>query len=605
MSSFSIAAYTSANLTLTGAGEPERISGAITTADLFPLLGVQPLAGRAFSTEEDRPGQGQVVMLSHSLWRRRFASKPDIVGQSVTLNGQPHTIVGVMPAGFQFPSAATEIWKPMAFTTGQLSENERGSHYLSVIARLRTGLTRQQAQTEIAAITQQMQQRHPTFYEANSGWGATVVSRHEEEVGEVSLVLWVLFGAVGCVALIACVNVANLLLARAATRQREMAVRAALGAGRWRIVRQLLTESLLLALVGGSLGMALAALGNRLLIALGPADLPRLDEVGLDARALVFTAALSLLTGILFGLAPAWQAWRLNLSESLKAGGKVTEGHARQRLRGLLVAGEIAVAFDEGDRENTTRVALINETLAHIFFAGENPLGKRLKLGGADSPFPWLSIAGVIRDVKHGGLDTETQPEMYAPYLQPLLPNWSVPPMFLAVRAESNPASLIAAVRGVAQELDREQPVYSIATMEQLLAKSIAPRQFNMRLLAAFAALALLLAAVGVYGVTAYAVNQRTHEIGVRLALGAQTRAVQWLIIRQGMALVALGVGLGLAGALALTRLLEKLLFSVEPTDPLTFALVPLLLIGVALAACYLPARRATQVDPMALLRHE
>src|SRR5262245_6233450 len=542
----SVAAYTSSSFNLSGVGEPERIVGTFVSASLFPLLDVQPALGRAFLNEEDRPGHDRAVILSHGLWRRRFAGDSAVIGRSVTLDGQSHTIIGVAPAGFRFPDDETEIWKPIAFTAEDLSENERGSHYLSVIARMKPGVTIAQAQADTAALAQRMQQQHPMNYEADSGWGTTVVSLREETVGDARLALLALFGAVGCVLLIGCANVANLLLARASTRRREIAIRAALGGRPWRIIRQLLTESLLLALVGGGLGALIAVYGIEVVAKLSASTLPRVNEVSIDGRAIGFTFAVTLVTCLLFGLVPAWQLARTDLNESLKeSGGKGIESSGSHRLRGLLVVGEIALALillvgaglmvkslyrlqqvepgfdpahaltmrlalpeakypepqrqqdfyerlldriaalpgvtaagvinflplsgtgnqrsfliegkpepklnvgfrmvspdyframgvplragrliDDRDRENAPRVALVNETFARIFLGDEDPLGKRIKLGSAQGPFPWLTIAGVVGDVKHGGLDSETRPEMYVPYLQPLLPAWAVP----------------------------------------------------------------------------------------------------------------------------------------------------------------------------------
>jgi len=719
----SIACYASLGFNLTGTGEPERITGTFVSPGIFALLKIEPISGRGFLPEEDQPDHDQVVVLSYGLWQRRFSGNANVIGQSMTLNGRSHTIVGVMPAGFQFPDATTDVWKPMSFTADDLSENQRGSHYLSVLARLGPGVTPPQAQTEIEAIAHRMQQEHPGLYEENSGWGATLVGLREDLVGDVRPALLVLLGAVGCVLLIACANVANLLLARALTRQREMAIRSALGASRWRVMRQLLTESWLLALAGGGLGALLAVWVTDWLVSLSPVEIPRLAEVRIDARVLGFTFAVSLLTGLLFGVAPAWQASQLNLNESLKESGKSTENRRSRRLRGALVAGEIAMAsvllvgsglmlkslyrlqhvepgfnpenvltmrlalpqskysepprqraffeqllskiellpgvrdvgavnflplsgtgnrrnfsiegqpepklnlefrmasphyfrtlgiqlregrfFDERDREDAPRVAIINETLARLFFPNEDPLGKRLKLGDVSSPFPWLTIAGLVRDVKHGGPEAETPPEMYVPYLQPLLPNWNVPAMFVAIRADAEPLSLVAPVRNKVQELDPEQPIYSVTTMEQLLAGVTAPRRFNTLLLAAFASLALLLTVIGIYGVMAYVVTQRTREVGIRMALGASRRDVLKLVIGQGTVLIGTGSAIGVIGSLALTRVMSGLLFGVTSTDPFILAAVPLLLAGVALGACFVPARRATKVDPMVALRYE
>jgi putative ABC transport system permease protein len=720
----SIAAYTSSSFNLTGAGEPERIVGTVTSASLFPLLNVRTVLGRSFLNEEDQPGHDRVVILSHSLWRRRFAGDSSVIGQSVTLDGQSHTIVGVAPAGFQFPDNGTELWKPIAFRAEQLSENERGSRYLSVIARMKPSVTIGRAQADMSALAKRLQREHPLNYEMDSGWGFAVVSLREETVGDVRLALQALFGAVGCVLLIGCANISNLLLARASTRRREMAIRAALGGRPGRLIRQLLTESLLLSLAGGGLGALIAVCGVEVVAKLSASTLPRVNEVSIDGRAIGFTCVVTLVTCLLFGLVPAWQLAKTDLNESLKeSGGKGIESSGSHRLCGLLVVGEIALALillvgaglmvkslyrlqlvepgfdpahaltmrlalpeakypepqrqqdfyerlldridalpgvkaagainflplsgtgnqrsfliegkpepklnvgfrmvspdyframgvplrfgrliDDRDRENALRVAVVNETFASVFLANEYPLGKRIRLGSAQGPFPWLTITGVVGDVKHGGLERETRPEMYVPYLQPLLPDWGMPPMFLVVRSESEPRSLTAAVRGVVKELDRDLPVYSIATMEQLLSRSTLQRRFNMTLLAVFAAMALILAGVGIYGVMAYAVTERTREIGIRMALGAQTSDALRLVIKQGMRLTLVGVTLGLMGAFALTRLMENLLFNVKATDPLTFIVIALLLTVVALLACWIPARRATKADPMLALKAE
>ncbi|HYY56574.1 MAG TPA: ABC transporter permease [Pyrinomonadaceae bacterium] len=719
----SLACYTEGGFNLSGEGEPERISGAYVSADLFPLLGVGPTLGRTFAVEEDQPGRDQVVVLSHSLWQRRFAADRSIVGKTVGINGKSMTVVGVMPSAFQFPDREVEIWKPLALDAEDRSEQSRGSHYLNVIARLKPGVSVEQAQAEIKGIAERIRQQHPDQYD--NGFGAKIVSRHEQVVGPIRPVLLILLGTVGFVLLIACANVANLLFARAATREREMAIRTALGAGRWRIVRQLLTESLLLSLAGGAGGLLLALWGVDLLVALAPVDIPRLSEVRLDGRVLGFTLLVSLLTGGLFGLAPALRLSKPDLQESLKDGARgAGEGFRRQRMRNLLVVSEVALSlvlligaglmirsflqvqkispgfnpdrvltmrlslpqskyaeakqqraffeqltarvsalpgvesvgavnflpmsksgnmwsfaiegrgnavgpnlhfrmispdyfrtlsipldrgrqFTEQDREGAPPVAVINETMARTFFPGEDPLGKRIKLASMTSPFPWLAVVGVVGDVKHYGLDEETKPELYVSYLQPLLPNFNVSSLFLAVRTTAEPAGLAAAVRREVAVLDKDQPVADIKTMEERLSESVAPRRFNMLLLAIFAALALILAAVGIYGVMSYSVTQRTHEIGVRMALGAQGSDVLRLVVGQGMILALAGVALGLLGAFALTRVMKTLLFNVSASDPLTFAGVAFVLSAVALLACLIPARRATRVDPMEALRYE
>jgi putative ABC transport system permease protein len=719
-----VAVYGSNGRNLTGVNEPERINVTFATADFFSVLDRKPLKGRTFLAEEDRPGNDAVVVLSYNLWQKQFGGDPNIVGQTISLDGRSQQVIGVMPAGFQFPDADTALWKPMAFTGEDLNEDNRGSHFLNLIARMKPGVELKQAQADVSAIAGQMQQEHPGHYVADSGWGATVISLHEETVGDVRLALVVLMVAVAFVLAIACANVANLLLAQAATRQRELVIRSALGAGRWRIIRQLLVESLTLSILGAGLGVLLAQWGVDLLVSLSPESLPRAGEIHLDGSVLGFTFALAVLTGLLFGLVPAWQAARLNLNDSLKeSGGKMSEGKNRQRLRNLLVVGEVALAlvlftcaglmmkslyrlqqvdpgfdptnvltlrislpqlkysepqkqraffdalvkqadslpevksvglvnylplsgsgnqrnisvegkpqnpinvefrqstpdyfralglelrsgrlFDESDHENAPYVTVINERCARIFFPDEEPLGKRIKMGGLDSPFRWLTIVGVIKDVKHRGLEKEARPEMYIPYRQPPLSNWNVQSMFLAVRTAGAPQNLIPHLRGVVKGIDPEQPVFSIASMQQLISKSTAPRQFNLLLMGLFAALALVLSAGGVYGVLSYSITQRTAEIGIRRALGAQTADVLKLVIKQGMSYALAGIGVGLIAAFVLTRLIENLLFQVSARDLVTFMTVAVILTGVALVACLVPARRATKVDPMVALRYE
>jgi putative ABC transport system permease protein len=719
-----VAAYASLGRNLTGVGEPERVNVTFVTDGFFPVLGRLPLHGRAFFNDEDRPGHNQVAMLSYSLWQRRFAGDENIVGQNVVLDGVSHIVVGVMPADFQFPDTETQIWKPMAFDADDLSENNRGSHYLSLIARAKSGVSLEQMKSDVTAIAAQIQKEHPDHYEANSGWGASVVSLHEETVGNVRFALLMLLGVVGFVLLIACANVANLLLARAAPRQHEIAIRTALGAGRWQIVRQPLVESVLLSLAGGAGGILLASWGKDVLVVLNPTILPRVSEINVSGRVIGFTFLITLFTGLLLGLIPALQATKLNLTESLKDGAaKATASRTRHRLRGLLVVSEISMAlillvgaglmirslyklqqvdlgfdptnvltmrlslaqtkysepqkqraffnelvsgvenlpgvrsaglvnllplsgsgnrrnisvegkpenpinvefrisspkyfsamgiklqkgrlFDENDRDNTTYVVVVNEAFTQVFLPHEDPLQKRIKMGGLDTPFRWLSIVGVIKDLKHQGPDAGARPEMYVPYLQPPLPDWNMQSMFLAVQAENEPQNLITRVRGVVQAIDREQPIYSVSTMQQLLGRSVASRRFNMLLMTLFSASALVLASVGIYGVMSYSVTERTREIGIRLALGAQPRNVLGLVVREGMTLALAGIGVGLAGAAWLTKLMSSLLFGIVPTDVTTFAGVSVLLVLVALLASYVPARRATKVDPLKALRYE
>jgi putative ABC transport system permease protein len=698
---------------LTTGGEPERIQGARVTASLFSLLGVRPCLGRSFLPEEDQAGQSRVILLSHGLWQRRFGSDPGVIGKTLSLNLSSFTVVGVMPREFNFPEEV-EFWTPMAFNADELKT--RDFHYLNVIARLKPGVTLRQAQAEMTTLARRLEQQYPA---SNAKRSVQIASLHEHLVGNVKLALLVLLGAVGFVLLIACANVANLLLARVATRQREIAIRLALGATRLRLVRQLLTESVLLALLGGAFGLLMASWGVHLLIRLSPSNLPRLTEVSIDGRVLGLTLTLSILTGLIFGLLPALQAARFSLNETLKESGRGAEGARQHRARSMLVIAEVALSLvlllgaglmirsfmqlnrvnpgfkpdhlltvrlsptiskfrneDEGiafyqqviervgalpgvvsvgavthppmsninlhldfavegrpaaatgektsaearaispgyfetmgipllkgrdftlhDHKQSARVAIINETMARQYWPNEDPMGKRLTMESEDAP---RQIIGVVGDVRHWGLDQGARAEMYWPLFQnPLVF------MTLMVRTTSDPASLAAPVRREVSGIDKDQPVYSLKPMGQLVSDSVAQQRLNLLLLTIFAGVALALAAIGIYGVMAYAVTQRTREIGVRIALGAQASDVLKLVIGQGIMQTLVGLAVGLVASFALTRLMKNLLFGVSATDPRTFVFTTLLLAGVALVACYLPARRATKVDPLLTLRRE
>lgn len=698
---------------VSGDVEPERLRGARVSAGLFELLGVKPAQGRTFIDAEDQPGHENVAILSGGLWKRRFGADPNIVGQSITLSASSYTVIGIMPATFGFPDRDTELWTPIAFTARQAQQH--GSHYLSVIGRLKQGVTRQQADTEMSAIAARLAEQYP---DSNAGWSTNVFSMQEYEVRDIKLALIFLLGAVALVLLIACANVANLLLARATARQKEMAIRSALGASRWRVVRQLLTESVLLALLGGSVGLILAFWGIESLLALAPEDLPRVKDVTLDGRVLGFTIVVTLITGIIFGLIPALQASRPNLNETLKEGGRGTTG-GHHRVGGSLVVVEVALAlmllvcsglmirsfirlqrvnpgfnpnnalavnislpgrkyptedrysaffaqliektssipgviavgasqslpiqgdylvgfniqgrppdppgedkstnyyavtpdyfkamgipllrgrlFTEQDSRNAPRVAVINETMARTYFSDEDPIGKGINLSQGREGF--RLIVGIVGDVKQYGLAQPTTLQTYEPYLQMPFSG-----LTLVVRTEGHPAALSGLIRSQVLAIDKEQPVSRIRTLDQIISGSVQQQRFTMLLLGVFAAVALILAAVGLYGVMSYAVTQRTHEIGIRMALGANAGNVLRLVAGQGMALALIGVAIGLAAAFAITRVMSKLLFAVSTTDPLTFASISVLLTGVALVACLAPARRATKVDPMVALRHE
>ena len=718
-----LATFRDVRLSLTGVGDPLDAPAQQTTPNLFSLLGVEPILGRSFKPEDGAADAPPVVIISYGLWQSRFGGDPSIIGKTVTLNGTGVNIVGVLPAGFQWfikkgslTDKPAEIWLPLSLTEEQ---RVRRGRYMMAVGRLKPGVTQAQAQAELNTIAARLEQQYADF---NTGWGVEAVPLREQFVGDVRPALYVLLGAVGFVLLIACANVANLLLARAASRHREIAIRTALGAGRRRIIRQLLTESVLLSMLGGALGLMIAWWGTGAIVALSPSDLVNLDRVSINLPVLGFTLLVSLLTGILFGLAPAFEATRLNLSESLKDGDKGGSGGTRsRRLRSVFVIAEVALAlvllasaglmlksflrlqtvnpgfeterlltmrvvlpgrkypeeyqrtaffrqaverishlpgvrsasavsflpfaglgsatrfmiegrpapkpgdspttdvrvidanyfrtmsipllrgrgFTEQEATEKRGVIVINETLARKYFADEDPIGKRITVNMSDKPTPSL-IIGVVGDIKHVSLDSEDKAMVY--WTHPELAHSS---MTIVVRTEGEPLSLAPAAQREIQAIDPDQPVADVRTMEQLIATSVARARFNALLLALFAALALILASVGIYGVMAYAVVQRTREIGIRIALGAQSRDVLKMIVGQGMMLTLIGVGLGLVGAFALTRLMSSLLFGVSATDPLTFAVVSFLLSAVAFLACYIPARRATRVDPMVALRYE
>jgi putative ABC transport system permease protein len=712
-----MAAIANRTINLTGTGEPEKIEAQRVSASFFPLVGVAPMRGRMFLPEDDRPESSRVVIIGHALWQRRFGGDEGLLNQTILLDGQPHTVVGIMPPDFDFPER-NQMWVPIAFSQDEASR--RGSHYLLVVARLKQGISLAQAQTEMSAIAARLEQQYPA---TNTALGAKVVPIQEELVGNLRPALLILLGAVALVLLIACANVANLLLARAASRQKEIAIRSALGANRSRLVRQFLTESMLLSIMGGAAGLLLAFVGVKSLTALIPPELFRGREIFIDAWVLGFTIALSLLTGVIFGLAPAIQSAKINLNETLKEGGKGAGATVRPRLRSALVIAEISLAlvllvgagllinsflrlsnvepgfkpenlltvevvpqqnkydtvekraafysemlerigalagvesagvitnlpltfkgnnasftvegrpepppdqvpiaatraispdylrtmsiqlmsgrgFTRQDINDRAEVAIISETMARTYWPGEEAVGKRIKIGRYNSTSPWVTIIGVAANVRQFELETETRPLLYLPYTQV----GYFAPRHLVVKTAGEPLGFVAAVREAVWSVDRDQPVSNVSTMETIVSESLAGRRLTMLLLGIFAGLALLLAAVGIYGVISYAVAQRTHEIGIRMALGASSRKVLGLVVGDSLKLIAIGVGLGLAAAFFLTRYMRSLLYGVSETDPVTFAVIPVLLAAVALAASYIPARRATRVDPMVALRHE
>ncbi|HYJ86769.1 MAG TPA: ABC transporter permease [Pyrinomonadaceae bacterium] len=707
-------------LDYTAGNEPVQIQNGHVTGGFFETLGVKAARGRVITAEDDKPGKPYVVVLSNALWRRQFGGDEQIVGKTIPLSGNVYTVIGVMPAGFSSPADNSESWTPV-HVSNALAAKFRGVHFLRSYGRLGPGVTMDQARAEMQLIDKNLAAQYP---DENKMRNTVLVGLHESIVGESRRALLVLFAAVSLVLLIACANFANLLLARAAEREREFVIRAALGAGRWRLIRQLLTESVLVSLIGGAVAVLLAIWGTSLLVSFKPENLPRIQEIGVDLRVLGFTFGLSLLTGIVFGLLPAWAAARGGVSESLKEGGRSsTAGGARQRLRSTFVVVELAVALvllvgaglliktfwnlrsvepgfaadhlvtmrielpearykepDKQDRfrsqtlealkslpgvqaamvselplsgdhlnhdfliegaphiepgaepsletrsvqgdyfrtmqiplrsgrdfdsrdfaENAPLVGIANDAMVRRYFPNEDPLGKRVRW--ARNPgVQWITIVGVAGDVKHYGLDLPEEPGLYSPYTQaPPWKRW----MTLVARTQSDPATMAQAIKQQVWKVDAQLPVTKVHTMDEVAATSFAARRFNMSLLALFAVLALVLAAVGIYGVMSYAVTQRTQEIGIRMALGAQAADVLKLIIRNGLTLTLIGVVLGMAGALALTRLMSTLLFGVTPTDKLTFVAVSGVLIFVALLACYVPARRATKVDPLEALRYE
>jgi predicted permease len=712
------------NFNLTGQGDPERVRGVVVTANFFEMLHVTPALGRAFRPEEGLAGAPRVAVISHGFWQQRFGGDANIVGRSITLNEEPVTIIGVAPKGFGFISDAMFWLNPKRIVPEVFSNFQRdhltmrGMHYLLVLGRLKPGATLAQAQADIETIMARGQQDFPV--EARHFMRLTPL--HEVLVGDVRPTMMALAVAVGFVLLIACANVANLLLARATARQREIAIRRALGAGRWRIVRQLLTESLLLAIAGGGLGLLIAFWGVDLIVTASPPDLPRVSAIRVDRIVLAFTAGISILAGLLFGFAPAFSASRGGLNEVLKEGGRGGSGGAqRSPLRSLLVVGEVALSlvlltgaglllrsmarllevkpgfraenlvtmwvsfasskyskagateafardllprleslpgvegvtmtndlplegqdttsyprlegraegqeertlvgmhavtpgyfrtmgvpllrgrdFDARDASNAPPVVIINDAAAKKFWPGQDPIGKRVGLFGSGPNAPMSEIVGVVGDVKHNGLSAPLSYEAYAPFAQN---PWAY--LSIVVRTKADPGAMVAAVRKEVRAIDAEQPVYAVRTMDAVMGETLAQRRATLALAGVFAALALVLAAVGIYGVMSYAVSQRGHEIGIRIALGAQRRDIFRLIVGRGMLLIGAGVALGLVGAFGVTRFLRTLLFGVQPHDPLTFAAVAALLVGVALLACWLPARRATKVDPLVALRYE
>jgi len=717
-----------ASFNLTGQGTPEHVDGARISSSLFSLLGTNSMLGRVFLPEEDEPGKPATVILGYGFWQRYFGGDHGVIGRTLTLNGNNSTVVGVMPAEFSLNKevmpAVNGIQNADLLVPLPLSESarsNRGNEDFNIFARLKRGITIAQAQADMDIIADGMKQQYPANYPPSGGLTISVVPLLQQVVGDISLALKVLFGAVGFVLLIACANVANLLLSRAAVRQKEVAIRAAVGASRVRLIRQLLTESMLLALVGGLVGVGIAYLTVKALRVFGPDNIPRLNEVGIDGRVMAFTSFIALLTGVFFGLAPALRASSVDLNEVLKEGGRSgASGRGSHHTRKLLIVFEIAVSlllligagllirsyrrvwnaypgfnphnvlslrlslplpkypkpesitpffrrvvetlnqvpdvesvattyslpmstvalawepiaiegyvpksaqeliisnvrivspdyfrtmripllrgryFDEHDTKGATETVIVDETLAKRFWPNEDPIGKRLQRGGSDT---WRTVVGVISDAKQYSSEKEPPIAVYFPFEQYVARN-----MFVVIRTTRDPAGMTSAITKEIQTLDPEMPVFDVNTMDQRLGDSLSRRRFSMFLLGVFAALASILAAIGIYGVMAYSVTERTHEMGIRLALGARPATILRLVIGQALALTATGVAIGLTGAFALTRVMSSLLYGVSNTDGFTFVVTPVLLGGVALLASYIPARRASRVDPMIALRCE
>ena len=704
----------------TGEAEPLQVQAALVNADLFKVLGGGAALGRVISAEEDRYGGERVVVLSHGFWLRHFGGEQNVLGRQIPLSGNNYTVVGVMRPDFTMPRESPDVWLALR-VANPVAARVRGVHFLRTYLRLKPGVSVAQAQTEVEGINNWLAQQYP---DENKERVRRLMPLHERITGEVRPALLILFGAVGLVLLVACANFSSLLLARSAARQQELAIRAALGAVRGRLVRQVLTESLLLALLGGVGGLVLTMWGVDLLVALKPDDLPLAGHISIDRWVLAFTFGVSVLTGVVFGLVPALSSSRLDMNEVLKEGGRgAAGGRLRQRVRSVLVVSEVALAlmlligagllikgfwrlrsvepgfkpenlltmrlelpetrykeipaqtqFRQGllerlnalpgveaamvselpmsgdqlthnfvidgrppvavgsepelntrtvagdyframnipvmegrdltphDRADAPMVGVVNESFVRQYFPGESPVGKRIRWARVEPP-QWMTIVGVVGDVKHFGLNQPEEPAFYSSYFQQVQPwkRW----MYLVVRSQGDLGSLANRVKSEVWAVDKLLPVTRVKPMTEVMSASIAGQRFNLTLMSVFAVTALLLSAVGIYGVIAFSVTQRSHEIGVRIALGAQTGDVLRLIVGQGLKLVLIGIGLGLLGAFAITRLMQSLLFGVSATDPATFAALAALLAGVALLASYVPARRATRVDPMVSLRYE
>lgn len=714
-----MAAYNGRDYVLTGEGDPERLRGRCVTAGLLPTLGIQPVLGRGFTPEEDKPGAERVVMLGEGFWVRRFARDPNILGRKLTLNGESFTVIGVLPLKMHGSWRRTDAFTSLGRLEDQLGgPTNRGSHPgIYVFARRKPGVTEEKARAEVTAIAKRLSEQYPA---SNARQSMTAEALTNTVVGEVRRPLLLLLAAVGFVLLIACVNVANLLLGRAATRQKEIGVRLALGAGRGRVMRQLLTESIVLSLLGGLTGLLIAYGGVKWLVSTLPTSFPRTEEIRLNSSVLLFTIAISMLMGLLFGIVPAWKVSLTNLHDTLKEGGRGTLGGTHHRLRSALVVIEISLAlillvgaglmlrsffrvmhadagfnpqgvltavvslpstrykepaqvrdfitrvlenvrampgvehvgstlpllggwqtsfsiqgkpepprgqrpstdisrvspdyframgvrllrgreFTERDNADAAPVCIVDSTFAQTFWPNEDPIGRRITLEHNPDQAPkWIEVVGIVAHVKNYGVEQTSRVETYIPNAQQPIGSFT-----LVVRTSGSPASLIPGVRQSVLAVDKDIPTFGVQTLEDIVAENTAERRMSAILTGIFAGLALILAAVGIYGVISYSVMQRTQEIGIRMALGAEQDHILSMVLKHGALVSLSGIALGLVAAFGLARLIASLLFQVSPSDPPTFSLVPLLLLAVALLACYIPARRATRVDPMIALRNE
>ena len=708
-----VAAYTGANFTMTGSNEPERLQGAQTTANFFSVMGLQPVLGRLYSEAQETPGNDAVVVLSHGLWQRKFGGTNDVLGKTITLNGNPHEIIGVMPPELRVPDTA-QLWKPLA--PPEQARNSRGSFWLPVIGRLKPGISLEQAQTEMNGITARQEAAYPD----SKGFGAYLVPLHKQLVGDVERSLLVLMAAVGCVLLIACANLGNLMLGRTAARRKELAIRTALGAKRGRLIRQIVTETFVVAIAGSLLGLLLAFWATEFFIKVGGSAIPRADMVTIDGRVLLFTLTLAAVAALLAGLVPALQASKAAVREHLQEGGREGGSGGSRRTRSALIAAEMALAFvllagagilmrtlwsmeavDRGfqtdriaiasvslpaalyagppevrsfyarlldsvraipgvesagtttgillpllansgiytiegkplpppgerveypfeivspgffetlnvklaagrtfttqDHADAPRAVVINETLAKAAWPGEDPIGRRMRAGGENSQAPWMTVVGVIKDLRRGEVTRAVRPELYMSSLQ-VTPRTQM----LVLRTAGDPADILPTLRRELQQINPQLPLFATGTLDAELSNTLSQPRFRAVLLAGFAIIALLLATIGIYGVTAHAVGQRTQEVGVRMALGAQRSDVLTLILRQHLRPAVIGLGLGLAGALALSRYLQSMVYGIGAADPLTLVAMGITLLMVAVAACWIPARRATRVDALVALR--